>query len=248
MMYAGSMDSPMHAPHPVSHSNPINAPPQIYTNPIISLPPSLVQPYTTNPPNLVYPTAPLTHKLSSHSSRSTTRHHPYQKKGHATTSKRKSQLEDTYPSPLSELSKTSGQKRMVVSEVSDLFPIPSKKLATSSSYQDRMLLAAHSLSALRNSPSAPTIPIFPTAPLVKDFVPFFVTHYSYAESSPTARVETMGFPPVPMSPTLGRKVYKAAKKSRSVTQLILMDASSHAVATTSAQIEAVGLAMPPPDI
>jgi hypothetical protein len=99
----------------------------INTNPIISLPPSPVQIYTTNPTNLVYPTAPLTHKLSSHSSKSTTRHHPYQKKGHAATSKGKSQLEDTYPSPLSELSKTSGQKRMSISEVSNLFPIPSKK-------------------------------------------------------------------------------------------------------------------------
>jgi hypothetical protein len=78
MMSLGSMDSPMHAPHPVSHTNPIDASPHIYTNPIISLPSSLVQLYTTNPPNLVYPTAPLTHKLSFHSSRSTTRHHPYQ--------------------------------------------------------------------------------------------------------------------------------------------------------------------------
>jgi hypothetical protein len=106
---------------------------------------------------------------------------------------------------------------MAVSEVFDLFPIPSKKLATSSSYQDRMLLAAHSLSALRNSPPAPTTPIFPTASLVKDFVLFSVVHSSFAESSPTARVETMAFPTVLMSPTLGRKVYKAAKKSRSVT-------------------------------
>jgi len=51
-----------------------------------------------------------------------------------------------------------------------------------------------------------------------------------------------------MSPTLGKKVYKAAKKSRSVTQLILMDAGSHAGATTYAQVEAVGLAMPHPYI
>jgi len=75
-----------------------------------------------------------------------------------------------------------------------------------------------------------------------------VTHSSYTESSPTARVDSLGFPTVPMSPTLGRKVHKAAKKSRSVTQLILMDAGSHAMATTSTKIEAVGLAMPPPDI
>lgn len=110
------------------------------------------------------------------------------------------------------------------------------------------MLAAHSLSALKNSPPTPNTPIFPMASLVKDFVPFSVTHSSYAESSLAARVDSMGFPAVPMSLTLGRKVYKATKKSRSVTQLILMDAGSHAVATTSAQIEAAGLVMPPPHI
>lgn len=80
MMSVGSLDSPLHAPNPVSHTNPLAASPQIYTNPIISLPPSPVQIYTINPRNLVYPIAPLTHKLSSHSSRPTTRHHHYQKK------------------------------------------------------------------------------------------------------------------------------------------------------------------------
>jgi hypothetical protein len=68
------------------------------------------------------------------------------------------------------------------------------------------------------------------------------------KSSPTARTDSRDLSTVPMSPTLGKKVYKAAKKSRSVTQLILMDAGSHAGATTYAQVEAVGLAMPPPYI
>jgi hypothetical protein len=93
---------------------------------------------------------------------------------------------------------------MAVSEISDLFPIPSKKIAIGSSQEDRMLLAAHSLSSLRESPPAPTTPIFPTTPLV--------THSSFAKSSPPARVESMGFSTAPMSPTLGKKVYKAAKK------------------------------------
>jgi hypothetical protein len=111
-----------------------------------------------------------------------------------------------------------------------------------------MLLVAHSLSVLRNFPPAPTTPIVTTAPPIKEFVPFSVAHSSYIESSPTDRVDTMGFSSVPMSPTLGRKVYKAAKKSRSITQLILMDTGSPAVATTSAPIEAIGLTMPPPAI
>jgi hypothetical protein len=138
------------------------------------------------------------------------------------------------------LSKTSGQKWMAISEICDLFHVPSKNIATGSSQEDRMLLAAHSLSSLRKSPPAPTTPVFLTAPLV--------THSSFAESSPLARVESMGFSTAPMSHTLGKKVYKVAKKSRSVTQLILMDAGSLAVATTSAEVEAAGLAMPPPDI
>jgi hypothetical protein len=124
MMSAGSLDSTMHAPQPVSHPTPLHNPPQIYTNPIISRPSFSVPPHTTFSPHPVYPSEPLTHKFSSHSSRSITRHHPYQKKGHAAISKGKSQLDDTYPSPLSELIKTSGQKRMAVSKVADLFPTP----------------------------------------------------------------------------------------------------------------------------
>jgi len=38
-----------------------------------------------------------------------------------------------YPSPFSKLSKVSGQKRVVVSDVSALFSNPSKKLTTPSS-------------------------------------------------------------------------------------------------------------------
>lgn len=205
MVSAGSMASPLQAPNLPSSSPPINLPHQIYTNPIISLPPSPVQPYTTNSPHLVYPTLP--HKLPSYSTRSVTRHHPYHKQGSAATSKDHPPFEDTYPSPLSELSKTSGQKWMAVSKISDLFPVPFKKIATGSSQEDRMLLAAHSLSSLRESSPAPTTPVLPTTPLV--------THSSFAESSPLARVESMGFSTAPMSPTLEKKVYKAAKKSRS---------------------------------
>jgi len=122
------MNTPMHAQHLVSHINPMNVPPQVYTNPIISLPPLPFQIYTTHLTNLAYPNAPTTHKLSSPSSRSTTRHNPYQRKGQASATREKLQIEDIYSSPLSELSKIAGQKRM---DVFELFTNPSKKLATS---------------------------------------------------------------------------------------------------------------------
>lgn len=62
------------------------------------------------------------------------------------------------------------------------------------------------------------------------------------------RVGTIGLQTAPASPTLGRKAYKAAKKSRSVTQLILMDVGSHVVAKSFAHFEAAGSAIPPPDL
>jgi len=153
-----------------------------------------------------------------------------------------------YPSPFSKLSKVSGQKRVVVSDVSELFTNPSKKLATSSSFQDRMMFAAHSLSALKNSPPAPNTPFLLRVSGPSNLAPFTMTHSSYAKSSPTTRVDTVGLPTAPASPTLPRKVYRATKKSRSVTQLILMDAGSHTVANPSAPIEVAGSTMPPPEL
>jgi len=111
-----------------------------------------------------------------------------------------------------------------------------------------MMLAAHSLSALKNSPPTPNTPVLQKVSSAKDLIPFSVTHSSYAESSPTTRVVTIGLQTAPMSPTLGRKVYKATKKSKSVTQLILMDAGSHAVAKSFAHFEAAGSVIPPPDL
>jgi hypothetical protein len=171
-----SGEPPLQAPNLVSSSHPLNFPPQIYIKPILSLPPSPVQSYTTNFPNLVYPIAPLSHKMPAYSTRSVTRHHPYRKKGFAAPSTDHPPLDNIYPSPLSEMSKISGQKRMAVSKIYDLFPLPSKKFATIGSYEDRMMLAGQSLSALRESPPVPTTPIFHTAPLV--------THSSFAEIFP----------------------------------------------------------------
>jgi len=83
-----------------------------------------------------------------------------------------------------------------------------------------MMLATHSLTTMNKTPPAPHTPVLQKVSTTKELAPFTVTHSSYAESSPTTRVDTMGLPTTPMSPTLARKVYKAANKSRSVTQLI----------------------------
>jgi len=111
-----------------------------------------------------------------------------------------------------------------------------------------MLLAAQSLSALKNSPPAPNTPFLLRVSGPSNLAPFTMTHSSYAKSSPTTRVDTVGLPTAPASPTLPRKVYRATKKSRSVTQLILMDAGSHTVANPSAPIEVAGSTMPPPEL
>jgi len=151
-----------------------------------------------------------------------------------------------YPSPLSELSKVSGQKRVAVSDISDLFPKPSKKLNMPNTTQDRMTLAAQSLSALKNSPAAPTTPFMLRVSGPSDLAPFTLAQSSVAESSPSTRVDTVGL--LPSTAPLSRKVYKAGKKSRSVTQLLLLEAESLAVANTSAPLEAASFAMPPLDI
>jgi hypothetical protein len=149
-----------------------------------------------------------------------------------------------YPSLLSELSKVSGHKRVAVSDISDLFPTPSKKLNPPNTTQDRMILAAHSLSALKHSPAAPTTPFLLRVSGPADLAPFTLANSSVAESSPSSRMDSVGLQnsTVPLS----RKVYKAAKKSSSVTQLLLLDADSTAEANNSAPLEAAGLAKPPP--
>jgi hypothetical protein len=52
----------------------------------------------------------------------------------------------------------------------------------------------------------------------------------------------------PESPTAAKIVYKAARKARSVTQLVLVDARDSAVTSSdsSPTIEAAGSTMPPP--
>jgi hypothetical protein len=56
-------------------------------------------------------------------------------------------------------------------------------------------------------------------------------------------------PHEPLSPTAGKHFHKAARKSGSVTQLVLVDEVSHVDAhvavSTSTSLEAAGSAMPP---
>ncbi len=83
-----------------------------------------------------------------------------------------------------------------------------------------MLLAGHSLMAMKNAPPASHTSVLQRVSTSLDLAPFTVTHSSYADYSPITRVDSLGLTTAPMSPTPARKVYKAANKSRSVTQLI----------------------------
>jgi hypothetical protein len=100
-----------------------------------------------------------------------------------------------------------------------------------------MLLAAQSLTHLRNSSPAPVTP--------RTFQEF-----SLAASSPGLQEHILAAPPEPLSPTAAKKFHKAARQSRSVTHLVLVDEVSHVDAhvdvPTSTSFEVTGSAMPPP--
>ncbi len=99
-----------------------------------------------------------------------------------------------------------------------------------------MLLAAQSLSSLRNSPPAPV-------------TPGTTQEISLAASSPGLKDPLLAAPLEPLSPTAGKHFHKAARKSRSVTQLVLVDEVSHAIThpdiPTFASVEVASFAMPP---
>jgi hypothetical protein len=112
---------------------------------------------------------------------------------------------------------------VAVSEASELFSSPSKRLAPYRTIQDRMLLAAHSQTVMKNAPTAPPTPILQRVSTPEDLAPFTVTHSAYADYSPSTCVDTLELSTAPISPTPIRKVYRAGKKTRSVTQIILKD-------------------------
>jgi hypothetical protein len=101
---------------------------------------------------------------------------------------------------------------VAVLEAFELFSSPSKRLAPYSTIQDRMLLAAHSLTAMKNAPPAPPTSVLHRVSAIEDLATFTVTRSSYADYSPSTYVDTLELSTAPMSPTPVRKVYKAAKK------------------------------------
>jgi hypothetical protein len=109
---------PTHAFHPATTTHPIYAPPQIYTNPIISLPHSPFQICSSQPTYPSYLYAPISHHLPTRTFRSSTRHHPYRRKGYVSAVRGVSHTKEVYRSPLSELSQITGHKRVAVSEAS----------------------------------------------------------------------------------------------------------------------------------
>ncbi|XP_062171088.1 uncharacterized protein LOC133876865 [Alnus glutinosa] len=193
-------------------------------------------PSSYNSPPIYSPIKPPPTKKSP-SPRLSIRHHPYLPKTQVLVLRGRAPVSEVYPSPLLESRTISGHKRVAVSEVSDLFSPPSKKLSNPHSLRDRMLFAAQSLTHMRNSPPAPVTP--GTSP-----------EFSLAASSPGLQEHISAAPPKPLSPTIAKKFHKAARKSRSVTQLVLVDEVSHVDARvdvpTSASFEAAGSAMPPP--
>jgi hypothetical protein len=214
--------------------------PHIYTHPIVTLPPPPFQFYSSPPsynsPPVYSPTKPPPTKKSP-SPRLSTRHHPYLPKTQVSIVRGRAPVSEVYPSPLSELHTILGHKRVAVSEVSDLFSPPSKKLSNPHSLRDRMVLAAQSLSHLRNSP--PTL-----------VTPGTSQEFSLAACSPGLKEHMLAAPPEPLPPTAAKHFHKAARKSRSVTQIVLVDEISHVDAhvaiPTSASFEANGSAMSPP--
>jgi len=153
----------------------------IYTHPIVTLPPPHFQIHTGMSPHHtppVYSSTASTHrKLHPSPAKGTTRYHPYLPKTSGFSKSGKSPTAENYPTSLSELSKITGQKCTSVSNISKLFPTPSKKLATYSTFQDRMLLVAHSLISLKNSPLAQ-----------ESHIPFPV-----ASSSPDSRLDKKAY-------------------------------------------------------
>jgi len=233
---------PFHVPPymPVYPQNSLPDISHLYTQPIVTLPPPPFQvhssPPSYNSPPVYSPTKPLPTKTSP-SPRQSARHHPYLPKTQVSVVRGRAPVAEVYPTPLSELCPMLGQKRVAVSEVSDLFFPPSKKQSSSLGIRDRMLLAAQSLSSLRNSPPAPV-------------TPGTTQELSLAASSPGSKDPLLAASLELLSSSAGKQFHKAARKTRSVTQLVLVDEVSHVDAhvavSSSASFEAAGSARPPP--
>jgi hypothetical protein len=105
-----------------------------------------------------------------------------------------------------------------------------------------MDLAAFSLVGLKHSPPATTI---------LGHVLFNEPHISVSLPSPHTEMDISAGIQITSSPTEAKKVYKASRKPRSITQLVLVD-NQHPAAPGSGSdsahptFEAAGSTMPPP--
>jgi hypothetical protein len=107
-----------------------------------------------------------------------------------------------------------------------------------------------SLTALKNSPPAPTT-FFTTIVAPSSSAPDQNVFTNPVSLTPAAAVSQLDHfspfnEPTAIMPSSVSKVFKAARKSKSITQLFLMDDSSQAGYQTTTSPEATGLAMPPP--
>jgi hypothetical protein len=137
--------SPQQQVRSISQVFPVPVSPVMLDYPHASLPDiPYSSPSSYNSPPIYSPTKPPPTKKSP-SPRLSTRHHPYLPKTQVSILRGRAPMSEVYPSPLLELRTISGHKRVAVSEVSDLFSPPSKKLSNPHSLRDRMLLAAQSL-------------------------------------------------------------------------------------------------------
>jgi hypothetical protein len=194
-----------------------NMPPPPFQLATDSSPPSLL--HLNRPPSFFPPIFNPTDSSPRKSTPSGSRYHPYPPK--TPSSSPRASVSSLSP-PLSPVcsSPSVGKKRHTVTSDLDLPSPPMKRRSSppASSHrnlQDRMNIAAASLSSLKHSPVAAT-----QADILLN----------------------------PESQSATKIVYKAARKARSVTQLVLVDARESALTSSesSPTIEVAGLSMPPP--
>jgi hypothetical protein len=115
-------------------------------------------------------------------------------------------------------------------------------LLSTCSLNDRMEMAALSLTSLKQSPPATTV----LGPVL-----FNEPHISVSLPSPHTEMDISAGIQITSSPTEAKKVYKASRRPCSVTQLVLVD-DQHLAAPSSGSdsdhstFEAAGSTMPPP--
>jgi hypothetical protein len=196
----------------------------------------IAPPYINSPVHPSYAT--FTHKSPS-SIYPSLRHHPYPPKSQIPTVHGEDPVSLIH---IPSAAAISGHKRLVVSEASDLFTPPLKKRSSPRILQNRLEMAAMSLKSMKDSSlNIPTtIPMAAAlhSPVVRGLV---FTNPVDLSVSPLDSLTTGDNPPL-----VAKKGFKPTKKSRSLTQLVLVDDSVHPTYITATTTEAASVAMPPP--